>query len=176
MAAAEEELAGIDRALEAAEGERRVRLGKRREALARRLSGWRDPGAEDLFRRERHELGKIARDALRAELARVAVEAVERARLGLYSSKLEAVLGRPVDVTRLEPAILPAFLFFGTLGAYPANRKGLARLIEDRLEGRPHEWLWTEPAVLAWKGRVGAALPGVVFERWRALLDRKSVV
>lgn len=187
---AEEELRAVERELTGAEGERRRRLEKRREGLARRLEAWRAPGyaqaladpeaearlaaeARAMLRRERADLEKRALDGLRAELARLAVEAVEGARLSLYASKLEAVLGKKVDVTRLEPSILPAFLFFGALGNFPRNRSGLARLIEDRLEGRPHDWMWSEPPVLEWKQRVRDAQPGVVLERWRARFSKE---
>ncbi len=190
LPAAEEELAAIRREAAGADGERRRRLEKRRGTLVARIALLRDPAyarafsdeaeesrlsadARSRLRLERRELAKSAADGLRSELARIAVEAVERSRLGLYAARLEAVLGRKVDVSRLEPSILPAFLFFGALGSFPNNRKWLARLIEDRLEGRPHEWLWTEPAVLDWKRAVQEARPGVRLERWRARFSRE---
>ena len=187
---AEIERQALERELGGADGERRRRLEKRLEGLTRRLAFWADPAyarafrdaegearlpseARSLLRQERRDLGKGVADALRAELERIAVEAVERSRLGLYGSKLEAALGRKVDVTRVDPSILPAFLFFGALGSLSKNRAGLARLIDDRLEGRPHDWMWNEPEVLEWKERVRQGQTGVVFERWRGRFSKE---
>jgi hypothetical protein len=50
----------------------------------------------------------------------------------------------------------------------PNNRKYLARLIEDRIEGRPHDWMRTEPPVLAWAESVRKSFPDARLERWRA--------
>src|SRR6185436_6128986 len=54
------------------------------------------------------------------------------------------------------------------LGRMPNNRKYLARLIEDRIEGRPHDWMRTEPRAAAWGESVRKQWPGVRLERWRA--------
>lgn len=157
--------------------------------LADRLAARRDPEYARAFRdppangepasearwwaaRERRVAEKRAAAALRAELARLAVEAVERARRGLYETWIGWILGRKADIARGDPSILPAFLFVGALGSLPNNRKWLARLVEDRIEGRPHDGMWTEPEVLAWKERVARARPGVRFERWRAPFRR----
>lgn len=190
QAADERELGAIERLLPGAAGEVRLRLERRRRVLADRIAARRDPDYARAFRdppadgepasearrraaRERRVAEKRAADALRAELARLAVEAVERARLGLYETWIERILGRKVDIARVDPSILPAFLFFGALGSLPNNRKWLARLVEDRIEGRPHDWMWTEPEVLAWKERVARAQPGVRFERWRGPFRRE---
>ncbi|MBI2922919.1 MAG: hypothetical protein HYY18_17835 [Planctomycetes bacterium] len=186
---AEIELHALERQLEGAEGRRREKIEERQRTLNRNLAAWINPGyarlladpdapgaspaARELAARERKDLAKHVRDALRAELARIAVEAVESSRFGLYQKKLRAVLGREVDIRRLEPSILPSFLFFGALGSFPNNRKYLARLIEDRLEGRPHDWLRTEPPVEEWKARVRAKQPTVAFDRWRAEFRRE---
>jgi hypothetical protein len=157
--------------------------------LADRLAARRDPEYARAFRdppangepasearwwaaRERRVAEKRAAAALRVELARLAVEAVERARRGLYETWIGWILGRKADIARVDPSILPAFLFVGALGSLPNNRKWLAQLVEDRIEGRPHDGMWTEPEVLAWKERVARAPPGVRFERWRAPFRR----
>jgi hypothetical protein len=174
---AEAELAALARELAAAEGERRGRLEKRRAALEGRLALWRDPAPDARARaeleRERRGLRKSALDALRAELARISLEAVEGERLGLYAAKIEAALGRKVDVSSVDPAILPAFLFFPAVSGFPNNRKWLARLIEDRLLGKPHDWLWTEPESVKWQERVRAGQPGVALERWRRSFSKE---
>ncbi len=175
-ARAEEELAAISRQLASAEDERRARLEKRRAHLEQRLALWRDPapgpeGRAEL-ERERRGLKKSASDDLRAELARISVEAVEVGRRGLYASRIEAALGRKVDVTKVDPTILPAFLFFPALNNFPNNRKWLARLVEDRLLGKRHDWLRTDPAAQKWSERVLAGQPDVRLERWRASFSK----
>lgn len=169
---AERELGEIAHQLETAEGERRARLEKRRAHLEGRLALWRDKAPDAAGRaelaRERKGLRKSAGDALRAELARIAVEAVEGARLGLYEAKIEAALGRKMDLSAVDSSILPAFLFLSAVEGMKNNRKWLARLIEDRLLGRPHDWLRGEPAAQAWQERVRAGQPGIKLEHWRA--------
>jgi len=174
---AESELAAISRQSAAADAERRARLDKRRAALEKKLALWRDaapgPAARGELEKERRGLRKSATDALRSELARISVEAVEGARQGLYEGKIEAVLGHKVDVSRVDSSILPSFLFFPALGPYPNNRKWLARLIEDRLLGKPSDWLRGEPRAREWAERVRAGQPGVVLERWRGKFSKK---
>jgi hypothetical protein len=191
MQSVEIELNAIEAKIAEADGKRRERLKERRKTLNRQVALWlqpaynaalADPAKEaaltaegrELAARERRDLAKHVRDALRVELARMAVQAVDGSRVDLYRQKLTSLLGRPVDLSKVEPSILPSFLFFAHLGAMPNNRKYLARLLEDRIENRPHDWLWTEPAVIDWKKRVAGKLPGVKFEHWRAPL-RKEV-
>jgi hypothetical protein len=188
--AAEIELQQIEALLEGAEGKRRERLEERVAALNRQLSCWinpeyarafGDPEAEKrlgeearkLLARERRDLTKHLRDTLRAELTRLAVEGVDGSRMDLYRKRLRSVLGRDVDISRIEPSILPSFLFFSSLGDFPNNRKYLARLIEDRLEKRPHDWLRTEPPAAEWAARVRAARPGIRLDRWRAPFSKE---
>jgi hypothetical protein len=78
------------------------------------------------------------------------------------------VLGRDVDLDRIEPGVLPAFLYYGRLGRMPNNRKYLARLIQDRIEGRPHDWMRSEPPAAAWGESVKKEWPEVRLDRWRA--------
>jgi hypothetical protein len=125
------------------------------------------------LRRERKDLAKHLRDALRSEAIRIAVTAVEKSRMDLYRHRLHGVLGREVDLDRVEPKILPSFLWFQALGSHPKNAKGLKRLIEDRLEGRSHDWLRTEPEAMKWAKRVREGQPGVRLEHWRAPFSRE---
>jgi hypothetical protein len=128
--------------------------------------------ARAFLRREKKDLAKHLRDVLRSEAIRIAVAAVEKSRMDLYRHRLKGVLGRDVDLERVEPKILPSFLWFQALGAHPKNARGLKRLIEDRLEGRSHDWLRTEPAARTWAERVRAGQPGIRLERWRAPFSR----
>jgi hypothetical protein len=173
----ERELSEIEHQLQSADGERRGRLEKRRAHLEGRLALWRaavpDAAGRAELERERQGLRKSAEAALRAELSRISVEAVEGARRGLYESKIESALGRKVPVSEVDPTILPAFLFFPSLGNFPKNRKWLARLIEDRLLGKTHDWLWTEPEPRRWQEAVRAGQPGVVLERWRGRFSKE---
>jgi hypothetical protein len=185
LEAARAERGAIGHALATAEGPRRRGLEERQRNLQRQIDCWTDPGyvrafsdpaaleslspeARALLRREKKDLAKHLRDALRAEAVRIAQSAVDRSRLELYRHRVKDVLGREVDLEKVEPKILPSFLWVQAVGRMPRNGKYLRRLIEDRVSGRPHEWLRTEPPVLEWARRVESAQPGVRLERWRA--------
>ena len=188
--AARRELEAVDKRAGETDGTRRRRLGERRKALAflaacgddpQYLRAFGDPAAEAalperarvLLRRERKDLVKQLRDALDAEAIRIAVAAVDRVRLDLYRNRLKDVLGRDVEMDRVEPKILPSFLWFQAIGNLPSNRTYLRKLIEDRIEGRPHDWLRTEPPALKWAERVRKATPGIRLERWRAPFSKE---
>jgi hypothetical protein len=183
--AARTELGAMEAQLAKGTRVRRKRLEERAQALRERLGLWEDPqyarawadpaAAQQLpersraqLRREKKDLSKQLRDALRAEAIRIAVAAVDRSRLELYHQRLREVLGRDLDIETVEPRILPSFLWFQCLGSCPKSARYLRRLIEDRIAGRPHEWLRTEPAVLEWADRVQKSQPGIHLERWRA--------
>ncbi|MBI3858338.1 MAG: hypothetical protein HY293_21860, partial [Planctomycetes bacterium] len=177
---------------EAAENELRAlagrpgpRLEERRRALGRRIECWAHPDyarafsdaaaeqglpeeARALIRREKKDLAKQLRDALRAEAIRIAVAAVDRSRMTLYRNRLKEALGRDVDLAEIEPKILPAFLWFQAIGSMRNNTKYLRRLIEDRIAKQPHDWLRSEPPALAWAEAVRHRQPSVRLERWRA--------
>jgi hypothetical protein len=189
-AAAERELQSVEGKKEKSDGSRRRRLGERHHALRARIAFWKDPqylrafsdpAAEQalseegrvLLRREKKDLIKQMRDALRAEAIQIAVAAVERSRLDLYRKRLKDALGRDVDLSEVEPRILPAFLWFPAIASMRNNTKYLRRLIEDRLERRPHDWLRTEPPVLEWAEQVRKGQPEAVLENWRATFERE---
>jgi len=189
-AAAERELQVVDGERGKSDGSRRRRLGERHHSLKTRIAFWKDPqylraftdpAAEAalseegrvLLRREKKDLTKQMRDALRAEAIQIAVAAVDRSRLELYRRRLRDALGRDVDLSEVEPRILPAFLWFPAIANLKNNTVYLRRLIEDRLERRPHDWLRTEPAALAWAAQVAKAQPGARLERWRAPFERE---
>jgi hypothetical protein len=188
--AARAELDAIGRELAAAEGTRRRWLEERQRNLRMQLDCWSDPGyaraladadaekslseeARALLRRERKDLAKHLRDALRAEAIRIALVAVDRSRMELYRHRVREVLGHDVDIDKVEPKILPSFLWIQAVGQMRGNAKYLKLLIEDRIAGRPHDWLRTEPPVLKWAERVKAARPGVLLERWRAPFSKE---
>lgn len=183
------ELVALEQKVVTSDAARRPMLERRIAALRQRLAIWADPPyqhaatgggddgltpeARDLLRHERKDLGKRLRDALRAEAVRIAVEAVEHTRMDCYRARLVDILGREVDLTTVEPAILPVFLWFPAIAHLPNNTRWLKRLVEDRLLKRPHDWLRNEPEVLAWAGRVRAAQPQVRLEHWRAPFSRE---
>ena len=184
------ELQSIEDTSKKSGGTRRRRLEERRHSIARRIAFWDDPQyvkalndaageaqlseeARALLRRERKDLVKQLRDALRAEAIQIAVAAVERSRMELYQNRLREALGRDVDLKEIEPKILPAFLWFQAIGRMPQNTKYLKRLIEDRIAHRPHDWLRTEPPALEWAEKVKKAHPGATLERWRAPFDKE---
>jgi hypothetical protein len=107
-------------------------------------------------------------DALRAQAADIAQRAIDAAAKDAYRAAVKHVLGRDIDLDRIEPGVLPAFLYYGRLGRMPNNRKYLARLIEDRIEGRPHDWMRTEPPAAHWGESVKKEFPDVRLERWRS--------
>jgi hypothetical protein len=151
---------------------------KRRSNLSFRVACWTDPAyragepaskeARALLKRERRDLAKDLLDDLRAEAVRIALAAIERSRMELYRGQVRELLDRDVDIGTIDPKILPAFLWFQAVQGMSNNRKGLKRLIEDRVEKRPHDWLRDEAAAVAWAGRVKAARPDIRLERWRA--------
>jgi len=141
---------------------RRRRL---RESLEARLAEW---SRGEVGLRERRALAKKVADALRAQAAEIAQRAIDATAKDAYRAAVRHVLGREIDLDRIEPGVLPAFLYYGRLGRMPNNRKYLARLIEDRIEGRPHDWMRTEPPALAWAESVAKERPGIRLERWRA--------
>jgi hypothetical protein len=167
-AAAAIELETIERKIAGGVEERlRRNLEARRATLRRNLEAWNDPAFE-LSASEKRRLARRVRDALRFELARIARHAVTGSRRELFRARLQRVLGREIEVEKVDPSVLPALLFLPSVAHLPNNRRYLARLIGDRIEGRPHDWLWTEPAAAEWKARVTAAVPGLRIDRWRA--------
>jgi len=150
------------RAISAANTTRRRR---RRESLDARLAIWKKG---EIDPRERKALQKKVIDALRIQAAEIAQRAIDAAAKGAYRAAVKHVLGRDIDLDRIEPGVLPAFLYYGRLGRMPNNRKYLARLIEDRIEGRPHDWMRSEPPAAAWAKAVTKEWPDVRLERWRA--------
>jgi len=190
MDAAERELRAVEGKQGGVTTSRRRKLEKRRQTLTRQIACWRDPKylealrdpetakllpAEwrDLLTSEIKNLTKNLRDALRAEAIRIAVAAVERSRMDLYRARLKEALGRDIDLAEVEPRILPAFLWFGAIGGMRNNTKYLRRLIEDRIEKRPHDWLRTEAPALDWAERVRKAQPGIQLDRWRAPFSKE---
>jgi hypothetical protein len=188
--AAERELQVVEGEKDKSQGSRRRRLGERHHSLKSRIAFYKepaylkaftDPAAEAalseegrvLLRREKKDLAKQLRDALRAEAIQIAVAAVERSRLELYRKRLRDALGRDVDLSEIEPRILPAFLWFPAISNLRNNTKYLRRLIEDRIEHRPHAWLRTEPPALEWAAAVTKGQPGVRLEHWRAPFERE---
>jgi hypothetical protein len=142
-----------------------TRRRRRRESLEARLAGW---NRGEVAPRERRALAKKVVDALRAQAADIAQRAIDAAAKDAYRAAVKHVLGRDIDLDRIEPGVLPAFLYYGRLGRMPNNRKYLARLIEDRNEGRPHDWMRTEPPAARWGESVKKEFPDVRLERWRA--------
>lgn len=189
-AAAEREMEVIEDGAKKAAGTRKRRLEERRHSLHRKLDAWADARylraftdsaaestlseeARSLLRREKKDLAKQLRDALRAEAIEMAVAAVEKSRMALYKNRLRDALGRDVDMAEIEPRILPAFLWFQAIGRMPNNTKYLRRLIEDRIAHRPHDWLRTEPPALEWAERVRKEQPKVALDRWRAPFEKE---
>jgi hypothetical protein len=187
---ARQELRAIEGELTHAEGARRKTLEDRQRSLKRRLECWASADylaayadgeavrhlpedAQALLKKEKKDLKKDLRDALRAEAIRVAVSAVERSRMDLYRNRLRDILGREVEIEKLDPSILPSFLWFQAIGRLRNNTKYLRQLIEDRVGGRPHDWLRTEPPAAEWASRVRAARPEIRLERWRAPFTRE---
>lgn len=142
-----------------------TRRRRRRESLEARLAGW---SRGELGAREKRGLAKKVMDALRVQAADIAQRAIDAAAKDAYRAAVRHVLGRAIELDRIEPGVLPAFLYYGRLGRMPNNRRYLARLIEDRIEGRPHHWMRTEPPAAAWAESVKKEFPGVRLERWRA--------
>ncbi|HEX7897543.1 MAG TPA: hypothetical protein VF950_07265 [Planctomycetota bacterium] len=145
---------------------------KRRSNLRFRIAAWTGEDASakaaDFLKRDRRDFAKDLRDNLRAEAVRLALAAIDRSRRELYRGQIRDLLDRDVDITEVDPKILPAFLWFQAVQGMKNNRKGLKRLIEDRIEKRPHDWLRNETEAVAWAERVRKARPDVRLERWRA--------
>lgn len=182
------EAAVLAQRLDEVEAERRSMLVRRLEALRERITIWEDPlyrracrgetidlppAARNLLRQERKDLAKRLRSSLRAEAVRIAIAAVERTRQACYRARVAEVLGREVDLDGVDPGILPVFLWFPVIAGFPANTRWLTRLVEDRLLGRPSDWLRDEAAPSAWAAEVRAAQPGVHIDRWRAEFSRE---
>jgi hypothetical protein len=190
LEAAERELKAIADQAALADEVRRKRLEERRRTLSRQVELWKNPeyarafgdfamesrlpeDARTLLRREKKDLAKQLRDILRAEAIRIALAAVETSRVELYRNRLRDALGRDIDLKEVEPKILPAFLWFQAIGSFRNNRKYLARLIEDRIAKKPHDWMRTEPPALAWAEAVRKEQPGIQLDRWRAPFSKE---
>jgi hypothetical protein len=191
LEAAERELRAIAEQIARADGPRRQKLEERQRTLSRQAALWKDPDylrafgdfgvesrlpeeARSLLRREKKDLAKELKDSLRAEAIRIAIAAVETSRLDLYRNRLRDALGREVDLNEIEPRILPSFLWFQAIGGMKNNRKYLARLIEDRIEKKPHDWMRTEPEAVRWAEAVTKGQPGIRLDRWRAPFSKEA--
>jgi hypothetical protein len=185
LPAAENELRVLEEQLAKADGARKQKLEERRRTLSRRIELWKDPGyvrafgdaeaesrlpdeARALLRREKKDLIKQLRDALRAEAIRIAVAAVETSRTELYRSRLKHAIGREIDLTEVEPKILPSLLWLPAVSGLRNNHKYLVRLIDDRISKKPHDWLRTEPRAVEWAEAVRRGQPNVKLDLWRA--------
>jgi hypothetical protein len=144
---------------------------KRRRSLEDRLERWRRGETDP---KEARALSKKVADALRAQALELTGRAVEAAAREAYRNAIRQVLGRELDPDGVDAAVLPAFLYHARLGPrFPNNRRWLARLIEDRIEGRASDWLRAEPPALEWAARVRAVHPQARLERWRGEFRRE---
>jgi hypothetical protein len=158
VAEAEKELAELNRRGGAS-------LEARAANLRTRLEGWRRGVNSSV---ERRQLAKRMRDSLQSEAARLTLDMIESSTDRAYRAAARAALGREIDLSTLDAAILPAFLFLGRLED-GSDRRYLLRLLEDRLSGRPHDWLRTEPPAAAWAEAVKPARADL----WRTAFSRR---
>lgn len=103
----------------------------------------------------------------------MAIDTIAKATMDAYRMAVRRVLGRDYDLGKVDAGVLPAFMYFERVSGMRNNRAYLARLIEDRLEGRPHDWLWTEPPAAAWAERLKKERPEIRLDRWRAPFDKQ---
>ncbi len=162
--AAERERAALLARIAAAPEDRRAAMAARERALAERVARW---GAGNSTPAERRRLAGEVRDALWAAAVRITLDLLRRSADAAYRAAVTAAFGTYRDVSRVDPAILPAFLYLARLPE-GAHRTYLLRLLRDRFDGVPHDWLRTEPPAAAWAGAVSAGQPSIRLERWRA--------
>lgn len=171
------ELAHLAQLLPSAEGERRRRLERRRDALQERhrlrTEARATPAGEAFASEETAHLAKALIPAARAAFRTLLLQAVSQQHRACYQERLSAIVGRPVTVATVDHRLLPALLFMATLTHHPQNATGLRRLIVDRVSGVPHTWLREEPAALRWAAAVRAGCPQVHLDRWRAPFERR---
>ncbi len=169
---------------------RRRKLDARSAELARRADRWNDStyrkaftdagteaklddDARHALHVERKELAKKVADALHALAPQMTLAAIKAATMDSFRAAVRHVLGREYDLARIDVAVLPSFMYYERIAKFPKNRRYLARLIEDRLQGLPHDWMWTEPPVLEWRERVKAKHAAIRFDRWRVSYRRE---
>ncbi|MDD5065646.1 MAG: hypothetical protein PHF84_01235 [bacterium] len=172
---AEEELLHIHKNKSTTDPELLRKLEIREHSLRNRLERWEQeklhpdavPGPDAV--KEQHELLKKLVSGLRAEAVNLVFSLIQKASQDVYTAAARDLFGREIDLSKADPDILPAFLYFRQLSSgFPNNRKYLLKLIEDSLENRPHDWMWTEPKVREWAGQVKKTQKDIDLKRWRA--------
>jgi len=140
--------------------EKKVKMSKRLENLQSRLKD-----LDSMPERALNDVrAAVARD-LRAHLAKLSDILMVTSRKEAVRRASKRVLGYETNLWETDEKVYPALLMAEKLGGN--NRKYLIRLIEDRLNGREHDWLWTEPPVIKWIESVKKAWPEVDMGKWR---------
>ena len=132
--------------------------------LEKRLNSWK----KGVFnRKEINKLRKEVKNALANEISQMSLNLIEKIKNEAIKEKLNRIFGEKYRVDQVDEKLYPALFMLEKLGR-GKNYQYLLRLIEDKLEGKKHNWLWTEPPVKSWVENVKNSTPNIKFERWRS--------
>lgn len=132
--------------------------------LEKRLESWKK-GV--LNNKERNKLMKDVKNALANEISLMSLNLIEKIKNEAIEEKLKRIFGEKYNVNQVDEKLYPALFLLEKLGR-GKNYQYLFRLIEDKLGGKKHNWLWTEPPVKSWMENVKISIPNIKFERWRS--------
>jgi len=140
----------------------------KREKMEKRLRNLREMAAslDSPPKRVFNDVRNAVMKELRAQLARLVELLISSVRRDAVRAASKRILGYESELWNADEKVYPALFLVEKLGR-GNNRKYLVRLIEDRLAGRPHDWLWTEKPVPEWMERLKRSFPKVDLSRWR---------
>ena len=161
---AEEQLYSIQEILRKNSSSKKEQLEIRVDNLKKRIDSWKKG---ILNRKEMDRLKKDVKNALAKEISEISLELIEKIKNEAVEEKLKRIFGTKYDIEQLSDKIYPALFLLEKLGR-GKNYQYLSRLIEDKLEKKQHNWLWTEPPVKLWMDQVKDSIPEIEFNHWRA--------
>jgi hypothetical protein len=140
---------------------KKAQMSKRLENLRSRLAD-----IEKVPERALHNFRSEVQKELRAHLARLVRLFMVRSRKAAVKTVSIRVLGYESDLWEADEKVYPALFLVERL-TRSRTRQYLVRLIEDRINKRESNWLWTEPPVIQWVEDVKKGQPKADLSRWR---------
>ncbi|TFG06526.1 MAG: hypothetical protein EU539_07365, partial [Promethearchaeota archaeon] len=165
----ETELDAIKKIIKNDENPRVKDLKTRARNLEKRLKTWKE---KRITKKEKKQLEKDIKKGLSTHLAQSALNLIDKVKKEALHDIALRLLGDQYNPENIDENIFPALFMLERLGG-GKNYQYLRFLIIDVIEGKPHEWLWTEPPVKEWIEKVKNQQPNVRLDRWRVPFSKQ---